>query len=108
MKLLTQITLIIMILGITLCGCRKPKYKACFTVDKTTANIGDTLTFTNCSDYDGESKFSLWSFGDGVKINTNGEENVKHVYLVEGEYEVNLLIGEKENSSRQSKRIIIL
>jgi PKD repeat protein len=107
MKIITQIILITMILGITICGCRKPKYKACFTADKTTANVGDTLTFTDCSDYDGNVTLALWSFGDGARINSNGGESVKHAYNTIGEYEVMLLIGEKENSSEQSKIIKI-
>jgi PKD repeat protein len=107
MKLLTQITLIIMVLGITLCGCRKPKYKACFTVDKTTANIGDTLIFNNCSDYDGGFTTAFWSFGDGTKLYNKSHEIAKHVYNEPGVYEVRLHIGEKENSSEQRKSITI-
>ena len=88
-------------------SCNRPKCPtACFTVNKSTANIGDTIIFSNCSDYDGWSTKTTWYLGDTTIIN-NGE-NIKHVYSIDRQYVVELKIGgEKQCSVHQTKIITI-
>lgn len=90
------------------CGCsKKHKYKACFTIDKPTANTSEIITFQNCSDYDGGYTNSLWNFGDGATANSNDNAAVQHSYASPGTYQVILYVGEKENQSEQTKSITI-
>lgn len=106
MKSYKLITLIMAI--ILLCGCsKKHKYKACFTVDISSANVNDVITFGNCSDYDGGYSDALWNFGDGSTANSKGTDNVQHSYSSPGTYKVILYVGEKENQSEQTKNITI-
>ena len=88
-------------------SCNRPHITACFTVNKSTANVGDTITFTNCSDYKGWwSAVTYWYLGDTTIIN-NGE-NIQHVYSAAGQYLVEFKIGgEKQCYVAQTKRITI-
>lgn len=103
MKTLQKILLIIFVLYNL--SCNRPHPKACFTVSKTTANIGDTIYFTNCSYYDGGSTFTEWYFGDTNIIN-NGE-NVQHIYKIAGQYVADIKIGSRSHGDSQSKIITI-
>ena len=105
MKIRKTILLIIFVQCIL--SCNRPKCPtACFTVNKSTANIGDTIIFSNCSDYDGWSTKTTWYLGDTTIIN-NGE-NIQHVYSAAGQYLVEFKIGgEKQCYVAQTKRITI-
>jgi PKD repeat protein len=66
-----------------------PAPVAGFTMDKTKAETGETITFTNTSQ--NASTYS-WNFGDGK---TSTEKDPKHAYLSKGTYNVELkAIGE--------------
>ena len=80
-------------------ACKKHKYKACLSADKLTAAIGDTITFSNCSDFDGGYTDSHWLFGDGTDAYSKAQASVTHKYTTSGQYTVTLKIGEKENGS---------
>jgi len=105
----TKKTLILTTMTILLiCGCRKKHhYEACFTVDKTAASVGQTITFSNCSNYDSGYTDALWNFGDGTTANSKGSESVTHSYSSPGTYQVILTVGEKENDSQQTKTVVI-
>jgi hypothetical protein len=91
--------------SLTLISCKKLRYEACFSVDKHTYNIGDTVTFKNCSNFDGGYTTCNWSFGDGKYAYTTGLESVTHSYGSSGQFEIRLSVGEKENNSEQTKTI---
>ena len=93
-----------------LTACRKHHYKACYTVNKTTANIGDTLTFNNCSDYDGVAPSNLyidWDFGDGTSLDLHTNASQQHKYTATGKYTVTLGVGEKERGDQTTQVITV-
>jgi len=99
-----------MIITAILCGCRKHHYKACFTVNKTTANVSDTLTFNNCSDYDGvdpSKLYIVWNFGDGTNLNLHSNESQQHKYSTPGKYTITLGVGDKNPGDQTSQVITI-
>jgi PKD repeat protein len=105
-----QIIFTTIILLLFICGCRKHKYEACFTINKSTAHVDDTLSFSNCSKEDGNPylNYSIWDFGDGSSAYwSKGSELVQHNYHQAGQYTVKLTIGEKENGSEQQMIITI-
>ncbi|MBX3164612.1 MAG: PKD domain-containing protein [Bacteroidetes bacterium] len=83
------------------------KIKACFTVDKSTVNVGDTVTFYNCSEYKRADTRAQWIFGDGDGKYLTGNEQAVHVYKKSGEYEVTLLMGSPEHGSETIKIITV-
>jgi PKD repeat protein len=84
--LLTTVILAGIIISTT--GCRKQP-TACFKPSKTTIELGESVSFTNCST-NGER--CLWSFGD---TESSEEQNPKHVYAEAGTYKVELFIFSK-------------
>ncbi|OFX28564.1 MAG: hypothetical protein A2X08_07200 [Bacteroidetes bacterium GWA2_32_17] len=86
-------------------SCNRPHPTACFTISKPTANIGDTIIFTNCTDYDGGSTSTVWHLGDTQIVN-NGE-NVQHIYNIAGQYSVSIETGGRSDGDTQTKRITI-
>lgn len=73
-----------------------------FTVDKTSAGIGETITFSNQS----ENAITYeWDFGDG---NTSTEENPSHEYGEVGNYTVKLTAHQSELNDSKERSIEIL
>jgi PKD repeat protein len=89
-----------------LIGC-KDDYKACFTVDKAIANVGDTITFSNCSEYNGNTIDAFWDFGDKSSAYSKGNESVKHSFKNAGQYIVELWVGQVEHGSKKEMSITI-
>lgn len=86
-------------------SCKKHHYQACISVNESIINVGDTVIFTNCSNFDGGYTDCHWTFGDGKDAYTKGQENAIHSYSSAGNYEIQLTIGEKENVSMQTLAI---
>ncbi|MCC7333221.1 MAG: PKD domain-containing protein [Flavobacteriales bacterium] len=95
------------IFSLTFISCKKHRYKACFTVDKSTIAVGDTVIFTNCSDFDGGYTDCHWTFGDSKDAYAKGQASITHSYSSAGQFEIRLRVGEKENSSEQTKTITV-
>lgn len=105
---LNRAHLSLIILTLSLWGCeKKRKYTACFTMDKSTIAAGDSVTLTNCSNFDGGYTECIWDFGDGKSEFSKGTDVIKHQYNTLGQFEIKLTIGEKENASGVSKAIIV-
>ncbi|MBK8329784.1 MAG: PKD domain-containing protein [Bacteroidetes bacterium] len=94
-------------LSLNFVSCKKHRYKACLTVNKSNVAVDETVTFTNCSDFDGGYTDSHWTFGDGKDVYTKGQASVTHSFSSAGQFEIRLTIGEKENSSEQTKTITV-
>ncbi len=94
--------LFLSILLLVFSSCKKHKYKACLTANQLTANVGDTITFSNCSDFDGGYTDSHWLFGDGTNAYSKAQASVTHTYATAGQFTVTLNIGEKENGSEKT------
>lgn len=65
--------------------------KACFTPNKTTAGVGEDITFTTCENVNIHS----WDFGDG---STSTVESPTHAYAEPGTYTVKLGTGKKSDT----------
>lgn len=79
----------------------KPKPTASFTASKTTAGVGEAITFTNTSE---DATSYLWSFGDGT---TSTEESPVKSYAATGEYEVTLAAKGSGGTATTSQDITI-
>lgn len=75
---------------------------ASFEVSAASANVGDTLVFTNTST--GTHLEFLWNFGDGV---TSTLKDPTHVYAVSGIYTVTLTASNSAGSSEASDELAI-
>ena len=108
MKQIIFFTLIfIACLALTNCGERY-HMTACFTVNKTTAHVGDTLTFSNCSDYDGATPENVsWFFGDGDIIYNSPVKTITHIYKSAGNYKAEISIGGAEQGDHKECSITI-
>jgi PKD repeat protein len=95
------------IFSLNFVSCKKHRYKACLTVDKSTVSVGETVTCTNCSDFDGGYTDCHWTFGDGNNTYTKGQASVTHSFSSTGQFEIRLTVGEKENNSEQTKTITV-
>ena len=98
---------IVFILAISLFGCKKHTYSACFNIDKSSISVGDSVTLTNCSNFDDGYTECLWDFGDGKSEYSKGTDVIKHQYNTLGQFEIKLTIGEKENSAELIKTVIV-
>ncbi|OFX34437.1 MAG: hypothetical protein A2X08_16675 [Bacteroidetes bacterium GWA2_32_17] len=108
MKNTSRTLYLFVFLILTFNSCEKYHLKACFTVDKKVANIDDTLTFTNCSDYDGSpTQSEHWFFDDGTVIHRENIGPLKHTFNSKGNFEVELGIGGAENGDSQTDTITI-
>lgn len=95
-------------LGLAASSCGYPE--ACFTMDKETAKVGETVTFTNCST--GANKFVIYP-GDDDTIGgefTNGQ--FTYIYSTPGNYKVvvsatDLKSNGEGKSNDTSKHIVI-
>jgi DNA-binding beta-propeller fold protein YncE len=104
-KLYGYITLLLIILTAVSCEddeTPNPQAEAAFTVDKTTADIGEEIQFTNTSE---NATAFKWSFGDGT---TSKDISPKKVYTSSGTYVVTLLSTGAGGSKLSSTQITIL
>ncbi|MCK4663812.1 MAG: PKD domain-containing protein [Bacteroidales bacterium] len=74
---------------------------ACFTVSTTTANIEESITFTNCSQ--NATSYS-WTFGDGA---TSTDTSLSHSYSSAGTYTVTLTASDGSNTDQATETITI-
>lgn len=92
---------------ITTCFYSCRKFKACFTVDKPTANVGDTIAFYNCSDNKRADMNATLKFGDGESVTLKRDEQITHIYKSIGEYEVTLTVGSNDYYAYQTQTITV-
>ena len=78
-----------------------PAPQASFSMNKTTAEVGEEITFTNTSQ--NAESFS-WDFGDG---STTTQENPTHSFSSKGSYTITLTVTGAGGSSTTSKTIEI-
>ena len=88
-KIVVLLSSFLILFGITLINsCSgddpQPIPTASFTASKTTANIGESIVFTNTST---EATSYQWSFGDGT---TSTDESPTKTYTATGDYQVSL------------------
>ncbi len=91
-------------------SCSKSyNYNACFITSKDTFTVGEVVTFTNCSKFDGGTELCYWDFAEGTpsKMNSNGLAPINYTFTTTGTKIVLLIIGEKECGSDTSKKIFI-
>ena len=74
---------------------------ATFSMDKTTCNIGDIITFTNQSLY---ATSYTWDFGDG---STSTSTNPTHSYSAAGTFAISLTATGKGGSNSTTKSITV-
>ncbi|MCX6258894.1 MAG: PKD domain-containing protein [Bacteroidia bacterium] len=86
---------LIFIFASALSSCLKEP-TACFTVKSTHINLGDTISFINCSS---DAKSYAWDFGDGQ---TSTQSSPQHIYSEIGNFPVSLTAyseGEKKKDN---------
>ena len=100
---------IVMLLFLTWISCDKPNYKSCFTTQKDTFSVNDTVWFKNCSDFDKGETMCNWNFGENPSSigNSINNDSIYYIYNLIGYKLVQLRIGEKENMSLVEKTILI-
>jgi PKD repeat protein len=76
-------------------------------MDKSSIWVSDSVTLTNCSNFDDGYTECLWDFGDGKSEYSKGTAIIKHQYNTPGQFEIKLTIGEKENNSEFIKTVIV-
>jgi hypothetical protein len=76
-------------------------------MDKSSISVSDSVTLTNCSNFDDGYTECLWDFGDGKIEYSKGTAVIKHQYNSLGQFEIKLTIGEKENNSELFKTVIV-
>lgn len=97
---------------ILMTGCRKEP-KACFTIDKTTAKVGETVTFKDCSTDVTRRILKTGDLASGIPIAVNFESGTaQHIYNATGTYIVelealNCTKNNKCNSDKTSQTITI-
>ncbi len=100
-SLLSQFLIIIFFI---LSGCSKdsiPEPSVSFTMDKTDAELGETVTFTNISQ---DATSYVWDFGDG-SIST--EENPTHIYSSTGAYIITLTASGKGGDGLKTQGLLV-
>jgi PKD repeat protein len=80
---------------------------ACFTVDKKSTVVGDSITFSDCSYYDGRSVGAAFDFGDGETGATNDSGQIKHAYSSAGIFTVTMQIGGPEVGNSVKDTLVI-
>jgi len=83
LRLIFSQILIISVFFLSSCS-KEEELSVSFTMDKTNAEVGETITFTNTSQY---ATSYEWDFGDG---NSSTEENPTHSYSSTGEFTITL------------------
>ena len=104
-KLFRYVTLILMTVTVVSCDddeVTPPQANAGFTVNKSTAKIGEEILFTNTSE---NATAFKWSFGDGT---TSKEVSPKKTYGSSGTYVVTLLATGAGGSKLFSTEISVL
>lgn len=91
----------------SLSSCYRHNMKACFTADRQSALVGDSITFTDCANYDGRTQAAGWDFGDGVRSTTANADPVRHAYAKAGAYAVSMSIGGAEIGNTTTDSITI-
>jgi PKD repeat protein len=88
-----------------LISCEKDKTNpepiASFSMSKTSAEVKETITFTNTSK---NATSYLWDFGDG---NTSTDKNPTHVYSTVGNFSITLTASVEGSENSSSKSITI-
>ncbi len=74
---------------------------ACFSANKTTADIGETVTFSNCAT---DASSYQWDFGDGSKAEG---ESASHTYTKAGVYIVQLKTLSKDKKKLDKYSVAI-
>lgn len=83
-------TMYVIALAILATGCYK-KPKACFKMDKTEAQIGEEITFNDCSENTTRRILKTGDLASGIPIVEDFETGVaKHVYHQAGTYTIEL------------------
>jgi PKD repeat protein len=84
----------VIVLMMSSCSKEDDPPVAAFSMDKTTAHVGETITFINTSVNAG---LCIWSFGDGTNDAIN--KNVTtHTYSGSGNFTVKLIVNKKADS----------
>jgi len=97
---ITSITFLSLLI---LFGCSKEILPvASFTINKSTADVGETVSFSNLSE---NSTDNIWDFGDG---NASAELNPTHIYENIGTYTVSLTVYGNGNKDTSMNTIEIL
>jgi PKD repeat protein len=86
--------LVIIVLLMSSCNKEDDPPIAAFSMDKTTAHVGETITFTNLSLNAGPT---IWYFGDGTIEAVN--RNPTHSYSSTGSFTIELLVSKKVDSN---------
>ena len=94
-----SITVALIFSLLILLGCKKENVNpiASFTVNKSIAEVGETVSFSNLSE---NSTDHIWNFGDG---NASAETNPTHIYEEVGTYTLTLTVygnGTKDISTQ--------
>jgi len=100
-----KLVLIIAASIILMSSCRKEP-KACFTIDKTTAKVGETVTYTDCSTDATRRVLTTGDLASGIPIAVDFESGTaQHIYNSAGTYTVNLeaLNCTKDNKCKSDK-----
>lgn len=104
MKNFKLVLIIVPFVIISSCSIKEPV--ACFTIDKTTAKVGETVTFTDCSTDVTRRILKTGDSASGIPIAVDFESGTaQHVYNVAGTYTVNLeaLNCKKDNKCKSDK-----
>lgn len=90
---------------ILMTGCQKEP-KACFTIDKPTAKVGETVTFKDCSTDVTRRILKTGELASGIPMAVDFESGTaQHIYNIAGTYTVELeaLNCTKDNKCRSDK-----
>lgn len=90
---------------ILMTGCRKEP-QACFTIDKTTAKVGETVIFKDCSTDVTRRILKTGDLASGTPIAVDFESGTaQHIYNATGTYTVELeaLNCTKDNKCKSNK-----
>ncbi|MEK0337043.1 MAG: hypothetical protein QQN41_06365 [Nitrosopumilus sp.] len=101
---LVLITVLFGVIIFSSCSIKEPV--ACFTMDKTTAKVGETVTFTDCSTDVTRRILKTGDLASGIPIAVDFESGTaQHVYNIAGTYTVNLdaLNCKKDNKCKSDK-----
>ncbi|MCC7028981.1 MAG: hypothetical protein IT257_01660 [Chitinophagaceae bacterium] len=109
--MIKNLSVIILVMALFFNSCDRPRYKACLHTAKDTFAVGETIWFTNCSDFDGgpTENAAVWMFEPNQTdlIVTSGNDSISWVYTQAGLKNPALKIGTKEQGDQVSKTIII-
>jgi PKD repeat protein len=84
----------VIVLMMSSCSKEDDPPVAAFSMDKTTAHVGETITFTNLSLNAGPT---IWDFGDGTMEAIN--RNPTHSYSSAGSFTIGLTVSKRADSN---------